>query len=263
MNRTLAHIRLRQRSLLLPLLLIALWSQHSLAGCTDPAAVAATRAAADEACTRMGMGCLRAKNHGAYVSCVAHQAKAATKAGTLPKDCKGPVVRCAAQSTCGKPGVVTCCRSTVSGKTTCSIKSNAARCKTTKHHTACVGQHASCCDACIGGGCTAGTTTTTTVITTTTSMAANTTTTATLACGGFVTMWGTQGMGDGQFQGPGWLGNDGAGHVYVTDRYNNRVEKFDEIGTFVTAWGSAGSGNGQFSAPAGIVVGPGGTVVYV
>src|SRR3989442_4762140 len=64
--------------------LLAFGQQRSFAACTDPAAVAATRAAADQACTSMAMGCSTAKSHGEYVSCVAHQAKAAVKAVELP-----------------------------------------------------------------------------------------------------------------------------------------------------------------------------------
>jgi len=48
------------------------------------------------------------KNHGQYVSCVAHVRNQLAKDGTIPKNCKGAVQRCAAHSTCGKPGFVTC-----------------------------------------------------------------------------------------------------------------------------------------------------------
>jgi hypothetical protein len=55
-----------------------------------------------------GCPCPDASNHGRYVSCVAHAVKAVADAGTIPKNCKGKVVRCAARSTCGKPGFVVC-----------------------------------------------------------------------------------------------------------------------------------------------------------
>ena len=45
---------------------------------------------------------------------------------------------------------------------------------------------------------------------------------------------------------------DGSGNVYVADRDNSRIQKFDASGTFLTAWGSYGSGNGQFSNPIGV-----------
>jgi hypothetical protein len=48
------------------------------------------------------------KNHGQYVSCVAHVRNRLAKDGTIPTNCKGAVQRCAAHSICGKPGFVTC-----------------------------------------------------------------------------------------------------------------------------------------------------------
>ena len=147
--------------------LLAFGQQRSFAACTDSAAVAATRAASDQACTSKGMGCSTAKSHGEYVSCVAHQAKAAVKAGTLPKQCKGTVVKCAAKSTCGKPGFVTCCRTTKQGNPACAITPRAARCTAPKHGAACVGSVPSCCDVCAEGACATNATTTTTCATTT------------------------------------------------------------------------------------------------
>ncbi len=154
---------------LLAAILLAFGPQRSFAACTDPAAVATARAAADQACTSLGTGCSTAKTHGQYVSCVAHQAKAAVKAGTLPKQCKGAVVKCAARSTCGKPGFATCCRTMKNGKTACAITPRA--CTPPKHGAACVGSAPSCCDACTAGGCASNTTTTTTTITVTSSTA--------------------------------------------------------------------------------------------
>ena len=45
-----------------------------------------------------------ARNHGKCVSCIAH----ATKDPSIPKQCRGKIVRCAARSTCGKPSAETC-----------------------------------------------------------------------------------------------------------------------------------------------------------
>jgi hypothetical protein len=139
------------------------------AKCTDDAAVAAARAAAEAEC-----GCATASNHGQYVSCVAGVAKALADSGDLPRECKGEVVRCAARSTCGKPGAVTCCRIDRRGKVKCSTKSSAEKCKAPKGGQACVGTAASCCDSCGAGSpdgsfvCETTTTTTTTSTTTTT-----------------------------------------------------------------------------------------------
>ena len=85
--------------------------------------------------------------------CATRVAKGAVKDGTLPKRCKGAVKTCAARSICGKPGFVTCCRTTAKGATRCSTKSSAALCKPPKQGSACVGQRPSCCDACVSGGC--------------------------------------------------------------------------------------------------------------
>jgi hypothetical protein len=158
---------------------IAVASSHgsSFAACADSAAVAATRAAAEQACAAIGAGCSTAKDHGAYVSCIANQAKGAAKAGTLPKSCKGAVVRCAANSTCGKPGFVTCCRTNKHGNTSCVIDPGVARCAAPRHGMACVGSASSCCDACVGSECASATTTTTISQSTTTTTRRPTTTT--------------------------------------------------------------------------------------
>jgi hypothetical protein len=52
--------------------------------------------------------CDTATNHGQYVSCVAHVVRGLAACGLLPTNCKGKVTRCAARSTCGKDGFVTC-----------------------------------------------------------------------------------------------------------------------------------------------------------
>jgi len=57
------------------------------------------------------------------------------------------------------------------------------------------------------------------------------------------------------------------GVLYVADRANNRIEKFDTGGAFIRAWGGAGTQAGQFDWPidlavdvAGVAVGPDGTI---
>jgi DNA-binding beta-propeller fold protein YncE len=44
--------------------------------------------------------------------------------------------------------------------------------------------------------------------------------------GGFLGKWGTYGTGDGQFNGPWRVAVDELGYVYVTDWYNNRIQRF-------------------------------------
>jgi DNA-binding beta-propeller fold protein YncE len=76
----------------------------------------------------------------------------------------------------------------------------------------------------------------------------------------FITKWGTYGSGDGQFNDPGGVAVDSSGDVYVTDRGNNRIQKFTGDGTFITKWGSYGSGDGQFNDPGDVAVDSSGDV---
>src|SRR5262245_14021633 len=149
------------RVLLPGVLAIAVWCTSpapALAGCGDhpgdTEAVAAARAQVAPDCD-----CAGAASHGAYVSCAAHVAndRANADPSLLPRYCKGAVKRCAARSTCGKPGFVTCCRTSSAGMTKCSTKSDASLCIAPAGGSACVGDpsFSSCCDACTGSGCAA------------------------------------------------------------------------------------------------------------
>src|SRR5437870_1489311 len=96
--------------------------------------------------------CYCAASHRAYVSCAGQQADATLQ----NNDCRKAVVRCAAKSTCGRPGFVTCCRTkTRNGQpvTRCSVRRYSARCTQPAGGSACVGSLSSCCDACTTGGC--------------------------------------------------------------------------------------------------------------
>jgi plastocyanin len=130
-------------------------------GCTDAEAVAAVRAQVDARCP-----CVGAAHHRAYVRCAVAVAQEAVTTGRLPKACKAAVKHCAAKSTCGRPGFVTCCRSTLEGGQTCGIKPSAVACKVPKGGTACVGDQPSCCDACGGATCPPPATSTTSTSTT-------------------------------------------------------------------------------------------------
>lgn len=70
----------------------------------------------------------------------------------------------------------------------------------------------------------------------------------------FLTKWGSNGNGDGQFSFPSGLAVDSLGNVYVADTGNHRIQKFDASGNFLAKWGSEGNGDGQFSNPAGVAV---------
>ena len=128
------------------------------------------RCAAQAAIIAQCPSCDDADNHGRYVSCVAHVVKKLVDDGTVPVNCKGEVVRCAAKSTCGKPGFVRClfptdtcvvdpvtrlgtcaknptlaCVTDLDCGAKCKTKSSADRC-TQRGGT--VGGTGSCCAAC-------------------------------------------------------------------------------------------------------------------
>jgi tripartite motif-containing protein 71 len=56
---------------------------------------------------------------------------------------------------------------------------------------------------------------------------------------------------------------DSGGNVWVTDFYNNRIEKFSPTGALLSAYGSEGEGAGQFHNPWGIAVNQNTGHVYV
>ena len=139
--------------------------------CTAMEAVARVRAAVEAECD-----CLGALRHRSYLRCAAKVTRRAVRTGTLPRVCAGSVKRCAAQSTCGRSGAVTCCRTTLRRVQTCSIKRSAAACRAPSRGIACVGDRVSCCDACGGATCPAPVTTTTTATSTAPTSSATTTT---------------------------------------------------------------------------------------
>jgi hypothetical protein len=105
----------------------------------DSADIAAARAAVAAACD-----CSAASTHGAYVSCAAEAANATL----VNRSCSKYVKKCAARSTCGKPGFVTCCITSEKG----------TKCKTKRDEQHCIDKGgvvsgcSSCCDACPAPG---------------------------------------------------------------------------------------------------------------
>jgi hypothetical protein len=113
-----------------------------------------------------------AENHGRYVSCVAHAVRQLAAQGDIPTNCKGKITKCAARSTCGKPGFVTCqiptsecvietgqltgtcandptvtCTTDLECGSKCKIKSSVERCES---RGGTVGIATSCCAGCGG-----------------------------------------------------------------------------------------------------------------
>jgi hypothetical protein len=118
----------------------------------DAIAIADARAAIDAACD-----CQTAETHGRYVKCASNVLLGRIQALQLNPACKGTVQRCAAKSTCGKPGAVMCCRTNSKGKTMSKIARDAARCKAPAGGSACVSTFTSACDSCTASGCAIGT----------------------------------------------------------------------------------------------------------
>jgi sugar lactone lactonase YvrE len=67
----------------------------------------------------------------------------------------------------------------------------------------------------------------------------------------FVSAWGTQGTGPGEFNGPRDIAVDGEGHLYVADTGNRRVQVFESEGQFIASWND---GEGEFVEPLALVV---------
>lgn len=57
------------------------------------------------------------------------------------------------------------------------------------------------------------------------------------------------GSGEAALKGPGDVAVDAEGNLWVIDKGNNRVEKFDAKGGYLTRFGALGSSNGQFNRP--------------
>ena len=68
------------------------------------------------------------------------------------------------------------------------------------------------------------------------------------------------GTGGGQMLDPQGIAVDNEGNIWVVDRANSRVQKFDQDGNLLLQFGSSGSANGQLKEPRGIAVSDNGTV---
>jgi sugar lactone lactonase YvrE len=67
------------------------------------------------------------------------------------------------------------------------------------------------------------------------------------ADGTYIETWGEEGYGPKQFRDPHALAMDSQGRIFVGDRYNNRIQIFDQEGNFLAIWT-------QFGRPSGIFI---------
>jgi len=106
---------------------VALFASVANAGCTD-SRLSSVRdkilADCQSASSKNGSAPCTG-NHGQYVSCVARAANDAVRNHELDPNCKGKITRCAARSTCGKEGFVTC---TICNPGTCTITNGQGFC---------------------------------------------------------------------------------------------------------------------------------------
>ena len=81
--------------------------------------------------------------------------------------------------------------------------------------------------------------------------------------GSYITHWGQEGQGDGEFYYPYGISAD-SNFIYVSDTDNHRIQKFDLNGNFTQTWGTEAIpgeiNNYRFSYPHGITVEPSGDI---
>lgn len=122
-------------------------------GAGDLDAAAAARAAIAVACD-----CEAAASAREYAACAYDVIGQRVRDGVLPPACVRSVRRCAKRSTCGRSGVVVCCRAGRGPK--CKL-AKPERCAASGW---CASGSTSCCDACGADGCVVTSSTTTTTI---------------------------------------------------------------------------------------------------
>ena len=71
---------------------------------------------------------------------------------------------------------------------------------------------------------------------------------------GPILAWGEYGELPGELDNPRGIAVDAAGHVYVADTQNDRIQKFSIAGQPLAAWGMSGAGPGQFLGPRSVAL---------
>jgi hypothetical protein len=75
--------------------------------------------------------------------------------------------------------------------------------------------------------------------------------------------WGSEGIGDGEFDGAGGIAVDGSSNVWVTDIGNDRVQKFSTVGVYLGELGSPGTGDGEMFRPWDVAIDDSGYIYVV
>ena len=132
------------------LVAVALSTAHA-ARCDEPAGQAAVAEAT--LAVQAECDCAGATSRRDYQRCARTLIDARRAAGLLPEDCRRAATRCARSSTCGRPGAVTCCRTSSQGTLRCRVKRSAAHCKPPRGGSATIGTCPSCCQSCGLGTC--------------------------------------------------------------------------------------------------------------
>jgi hypothetical protein len=67
-------------------------------------------------------------------------------------------------------------------------------------------------------------------------------------------IFGSDGIGNGQFRSPGGIAIDSVSNIYVVDSVNPRIQKFSQDGVYQSQFGSEGSDPGEFNYPYDIAI---------
>lgn len=70
----------------------------------------------------------------------------------------------------------------------------------------------------------------------------------------YTSKFGVLGAGDGEFNSPRGMAVDPSGNIYIADRDNNRIQKFNSAGVFQMKFGTLGTGDGQLTGPRDVAV---------
>jgi DNA-binding beta-propeller fold protein YncE len=79
--------------------------------------------------------------------------------------------------------------------------------------------------------------------------------------GNYLTQWGTEGLGEGQFTHPFDIAIDKQNNIYISDVGSNTIQKFDQTGRFLLRWGKTGYNDGEFSDVYSVAIAPEGDVL--